>query len=231
MTSTIAIAIDGPAGAGKSTIAKKIADRLSILYLDTGAMYRACGLKASRLGLRPDQVSEIEAMLQETNVDVRFVDGVQHVFLDDEDVNDKIRTPEISVWASDISAIPACRLKMVEAQRAIAARRSVVMDGRDIGSYVLPDAPVKIFLTADIDERARRRHLELQQRGDTQTTLQAVKDDLAYRDHQDSTRAFAPLVCVPDAHRLDTTDLNIDQSVAAVLDIIDKMGLDTGARG
>lgn len=219
MSDHFVIAIDGPGGAGKSTVAKAVARRLNILYLDTGAMYRACGLKASRLGLSAADTGAIEAMLRETDIDVRFVDGDQHVFLDDEDVSARIRTPEISVWASDISAIPACRLKLVELQRAIAAVRSVVMDGRDIGSYVLPDADVKIFLTASAEIRARRRFEELRARGDETADYADVLRDLQYRDHQDANRAFAPLVCAPDAHAIDTSGMDIEAVVQAVLDI------------
>lgn len=219
MSDHFVIAIDGPGGAGKSTVAKAVASRLSILYLDTGAMYRACGLKASRLGLSPADVGAIEAMLCGTDVDVRFVEGVQHVFLDDEDVSALIRTPEVSVWASDISAIPACRLKLVDLQREIAAVRSVVMDGRDIGSYVLPDADVKIFLTASVEIRARRRFEELRARGDETVAYADVLRDLQYRDHQDSNRDFAPLVCAPDAQSIDTSGMDIDEVVQAVLDI------------
>lgn len=221
MDNIITIAIDGPGGAGKSTVAKRIAEELNILYLDTGAMYRACGLKAAGQGLSPDDWAGIEKMLQETKVDVRFVDGNQHVFLDEEDVTGLIRTPEISVWASDISAVPACRLMLVETQRAIAADRSVVMDGRDIGSYVLPDANIKIFLTASAEERANRRYKELQEKGQA-TTYEEVLADLQYRDQQDSNRAFAPLVCVPEAVRLDTTDMDIEETVRTALALIRK---------
>ncbi len=216
---TFAIAIDGPGGAGKSTVAKALANRLNILYMDTGAMYRACGLQAERLGLDKHQVKEIEAMLQKTRIDVRFVDDRQHVFLNDEDVTDLIRTPSISIWASDISAIPACRQKMVELQRAIAAQRSVVMDGRDIGSYVLPNADLKIYLTATVDVRAKRRYDELMARGNLDTTLEQVAADLNYRDEQDANRAFAPLKKTADAHEIDTTHLNIDEVVARIIQL------------
>ena len=139
------------------------------------------------------------------------------VFLDDEDVSEAIRTPEMSVWASDISVLPCCRHKLVALQREIAADRSVVMDGRDIGSYVLPDAELKVFLTATPAVRATRRYKELREKGDTTTTYQAVFDDLVYRDKQDSSRAFAPLVCTPDAHRIDTSEMDIDTVLETLL--------------
>ncbi len=227
MKHIIAIAIDGPGGAGKSTVARRVADKLNILYLDTGAMYRACGLKASRLGLKKNDVPGIEEMLRQTKVDVRFVDDEQHVFLDDEDVTELIRTPEISVWASDISAVSACRLMLVKTQRDIASNRSVVMDGRDIGSYVLPDANVKIFLTASVDERAARRHAELRERGED-ANYESVLADLNYRDHQDTNRSFAPLICAEDAVRLDTTEMDVEETVNAVLDLVSKLTEGTG---
>ncbi|MGI6546279.1 MAG: (d)CMP kinase [Fastidiosipilaceae bacterium] len=230
MKQIIAIAIDGPGGAGKSTVARRVADRLNILYLDTGAMYRACGLKASRLGLKKEDVPGIEEMLGQTKVDVRFVDDEQHVFLDDEDVTELIRTPEISVWASDISAVSACRLMLVKAQRDIASNRSVVMDGRDIGSYVLPDANVKIFLTASVKERAARRYAELRERGE-EASYESVLADLNYRDHQDTNRSFAPLVCAKDAVCLDTTEMDVEETVNAVLDLVSKFIEGTGRHG
>lgn len=213
------IAIDGPSGAGKSTIAKAVAGLLGILYIDTGAMYRACGLKAQRLGLSPSDRAGIEAMLTDTHVDLRFIEGSQHVFLDAEDVTTLIRTPEISRWASDISAVPACRLKMVERQREIAAEQDVVMDGRDITSYVLPEADLKIFLTADLDIRARRRYEDAAASNKGQK-IEEIKDDLAFRDKQDSERAFAPLVQTEDAIVIDSSQMEIEDVVSSVMKLV-----------
>ena len=213
------IAIDGPSGAGKSTIAKAVAKKLGILYIDTGAMYRAAGLKAARMGLEPDDWAGIEEMLVQTNVDLRYLDGEQHVFLDGSDVTGEIRTPEISRWASDISAVPACRLKMVERQREIASSNHVVMDGRDITSFVLPDAQVKIYLTADLDIRAKRRFEDLSASNDGQS-LDDVKADLAFRDKQDSERAFAPLMKTEDAVEIDSSSMGIDAVVDTVLHLV-----------
>lgn len=210
------IAIDGPSGAGKSTIAKAVAGLLGFLYIDTGAMYRACGLKADRLGLVPSDWGSIEAMLNDTAVDLGYVEGVQHVFLDGEDVSHLIRTPEISRWASDISAVPACRIKMVELQREIASKQDVVMDGRDITSNVLPHAELKIFLTADLDVRAKRRYDDVQASNKNQS-IDEIKDDLAFRDKQDSERAFAPLVLVEDAVVIDSSGMDIDDVVHEVM--------------
>ncbi len=199
------IAIDGPSGSGKSTLARAVSRKLGILYLDTGAMYRACGLKAILSGIAPNDEQAVTKILGDLNIDIRFIDGTQHVFLDGEDVSSAIRKPEISVAASDISAIPAVRMKMVAMQREIAGTRNVVLDGRDIGSYVLPDARYKFFLTADPEERAKRRLEELALRGITGETYENVLADILYRDRQDSTRAFAPLKKMPDAIEIDTT--------------------------
>ncbi len=213
------IAIDGPSGAGKSTIAKAVARVLGILYIDTGAMYRAAGLKAARLGLEASDWDGINEMLKDTTVDLRYIDGEQHIYLDGIDVSREIRTPEISRWASDISAVPACRLKMVERQREIASEQDVVMDGRDITSYVLPEADIKIFLTADLDVRAARRFEDASARIGDQT-IEDVKRDLAFRDKQDSERAFAPLIKTEDAIEIDSSSMDVDDVVAEVLNIV-----------
>lgn len=213
------IAIDGPSGAGKSTIAKAVAKLLGILYIDTGAMYRAAGLKAARLGLTASDWDSITEMLKQTTVDLVYCEGDQHVLLDGEDVSSQIRTPEISRWASDISAVPACRIKMVERQREIANEQHVVMDGRDITSYVLPEADLKIYLTADLDVRASRRFDDLSAQNGEQS-LDVVKADLAFRDKQDSERAFAPLVKTDDAIEIDSSGMDIDDVVAVVLALV-----------
>ncbi len=211
------IAIDGPSGSGKSTLAKAVSKKLGILYLDTGAMYRACGLKAILSGISPKDEELVGKMLETLDIDIRFVDGEQRIFLDKRDVSSDIRTPEVSVAASDISSLPAVRIKMVAMQREIAGARSVVLDGRDIGSYVLPDADYKFFLTADPQERAKRRLEELALRGITTQTYEEVLADIRYRDYQDSNRAFAPLVKTPDAIEIDTTFNTQEQTLEALL--------------
>jgi CMP/dCMP kinase len=217
MAKHLTIALDGPAGAGKSTIARLLAKRLGILYLDTGAMYRAVGLKALRLGLSTRSAPAIAAMLDRTVLEILFQNQEQQVWLDGEDVTQAIRTPEVSLAASDVSALPAVRLKLVELQREIAARQSLVLDGRDIGTFVLPEARWKFFLTADPAERARRRLIDLQARGDRTTSLEQVRQDMDYRDQQDSRRSLAPLRQAEDAILVDTTRLTIAEVVARVM--------------
>lgn len=218
-----AIAIDGPAGAGKSTIARTIAAEKNILYLDTGAMYRALALKAIRLGISCKDAESVRTMLEDTDVEVAFDrDGVQQIFLDRENVSGWIRTPEISTGASDISAIPAVRLKMVGLQRKIAQNSDVIMDGRDIGTYVLPDAAVKIFLTASVEERAKRRLLEFRQKGNQSVTFEAVKKEIESRDYNDSHRELAPLKKAEDAIEIDTTSKSISEVIGEILSIIEK---------
>ncbi len=215
-----AIALDGPAGAGKSTIARRVAEQLGILYLDTGAMYRAIGIKALNLGLPAKDEAAVGTMLQSTDLDIRFVNGTQEVWLDGVNVSEAIRTPEASRAASDVSTLPVVRRALVDMQRKIASRQSLVMDGRDIGTHVLPDARHKFFLTASVAERAHRRQLDLKNRGDATVTLDEVKADIEYRDRQDSERAFAPLRQADDAILVDTTDLSIEEVVQTILDLI-----------
>ncbi len=217
MAKMLTIALDGPAGAGKSTIARQIAKKLGILYLDTGAMYRAVGLKALRLGLSMRSEPEIATMLDATGLDIRFQENEQHVWLDGEDVSQAIRTPEVSLAASDISALPVVRRRLVEMQREIAAKQPLILDGRDIGTYVLPDAPYKFFLTASVFERARRRLLDLQVRGDNSTSLEQVQKDIEYRDQQDSNRSLAPLKQAEDAVLVDTTEMSVEEVVETLL--------------
>ena len=216
-----AIALDGPAGAGKSTIARRVAEALGILYLDTGAMYRAIGIKAVAQGLSPKDEAAIGAMLESTDLDIRFVAGTQEVWLDGVNVSEAIRTPEASRAASDVSTLPVVRRALVDLQRQIASRQSLIMDGRDIGTHVLPDARHKFFLTASVDERAHRRLLDLQNRGNQTTTLEEVRADIEYRDRQDSERAFAPLRQAEDAILVDTTNLSIEEVVQTILGLIE----------
>lgn len=204
------IAIDGPAGAGKSTIAKILAARLGILYLDTGAMYRAIGYKAIKSGVSVTDFESVEKMLKETDVDVKIADGVQHVYVDGEDVSGVIRTPEVSKAASDISALPPVRHAMVALQRIIAAKQDTVLDGRDIGTFVLPKAEYKFFLTASAEERAKRRYKELVARGE-KCDLDKIRADIETRDYNDSHRALAPLKKADDAVEVDTTFMTIEE--------------------
>ena len=180
----INIAIDGPAGAGKSTVARMVAEELSILHLDTGAMYRAMALKALRLGISPGDASGVLPLLPKTEITVENIDGVQHTYLDGEDVSMLIRTPEVSKGASDIGVIPEVRIKLAESQREFAKEHDVIMDGREIGSFVLPDAPYKFYVTASADERARRRLLELQEKGlGMDKTLESLRKERSHGQH------------------------------------------------
>lgn len=215
-----AIAIDGPAGAGKSTIARIISETLNILYLDTGAMYRTVALKAIREGIDTQSHDELKKMIENIDIKVSYSDNRQHIFLDGEDVTELIRTPEISIGASNVAVVPEVRVKMVEIQRQIASENSLVMDGRDIGTYVLPDAKYKFFLNASVEERARRRYKEQLAKGMTGVSLEEVKKDIEYRDKNDSSRVFAPLCKAPDAIEIDTTQMSIENVVDKILEYI-----------
>ncbi len=203
-----AIALDGPAGSGKSTIAKFLAKQRDILYLDTGAMYRACGLFAIRNGVDYRNGDAVENLISSLNLDVKYIDGEQRTFLGDEDVSAFIRTPEVSMAASCISAHKIVRLKMVELQREIAKKTNCVLDGRDIGSFVLPDAKYKFFVTASVDVRAKRRYDEMIAKG-ISVDYNTLKAEIELRDKQDSTREFAPLVQAKDAIVIDTSEMTI----------------------
>ena len=221
----INIAIDGPAGAGKSTVARAVAKKLGILYLDTGAMYRAMALKAMREGIDPNDKEQVLPLIECTEIYAKNIGGTQHTYLDGEDVSGLIRTPEISRGASDISAIPDVRIKLAQIQRNIAHTSDVVMDGREIGSYVIPECENKFYVTASVDERARRRLLELKEKGrDNGMTVEDMAKDIAERDYNDSHRAFAPLLRLPEAILIDTTDLTIDEAVNAVLKNLKNIG-------
>ena len=219
ITEILNIALDGPAGSGKSTVAKIIARDYNILYLDTGAMYRACGLKALRLGVDPKDRNGVECILPQLNVQVEYKDGKQRTILDGEDVSDAIRENAVSMAASSISSHPAVRLKMVEMQREIASNMSCVLDGRDIGSYVLPNAKFKFYVTADSRVRAERRYNELAARGES-VDFDKLHEEIKLRDKQDSERDFAPLVCAKDAIVIDTSCLNVDEVVQKIKSII-----------
>ena len=221
------IAIDGPSGAGKSTLAKKVAQKFGYIYLDTGAMYRAFGLFAIDNGVdfnKPDaEIKEnLENLTEKFSLDVVYENGSQQVYTNGTNVTGLIRTPEVSIAASKVAVVPKVRLKLVDIQREIASKNAVVMDGRDIGSYVLPNASVKVFLTASAEVRAQRRYVELLAKGHKDITYDEVLKDMKFRDANDSSRAFAPLKQADDAVLLDTSDLDFEQAVQAVLDIIDK---------
>lgn len=217
---TISIAIDGPSGAGKSTLAKSVSKALGYLYVDTGAIYRTIGYAVWTRGIDPKDGAAVAALLPELEIGLCYgSDGLQHMTLNGEDVTGQIRLPEISLYASAVSAHPAVRAHLLEMQRKLARENSVVMDGRDIGTVVLPDATVKIFLTASAEERARRRCLELEQRG-TPEPFEKVLAEMTQRDHDDAHRAAAPLRQAADAVLLDTTALDFQGSEAALLKII-----------
>lgn len=226
MNGHYAIAIDGPSGAGKSTIARAAAKRFGFIYVDTGAIYRTVGLAAYRGGIDRRDASAVEALLPQLEIAMRYTDaGEQHMYLNGEDVTALIREPEISICASDVAALPAVRAFLMELQRRMARENSVIMDGRDIGTVVLPDAEVKIFLTASAEARARRRLLELEQKGMKQSFDEVLRD-IEYRDEQDSHRAAAPLKKAEDAIVVDTSELNFDESLELVVKIIrQKLGI------
>ena len=214
----ISIAIDGPAGAGKSTIAKAVSQKLSFIYVDTGALYRAVGLYVIQNGIVDD--ANIIFSLKKIKVDLKFENGAQKILLCDEDVSDMIRTPEVSMMASKVSALPEVREFLLELQRNLAAQNNVIMDGRDIGTVILPNADVKIFLTASPEKRATRRYKELVAKG-LQVTYDKVLNDIVKRDYDDSHRTVAPLTPASDAVFVDTSDYTLEESVNLVLNVIE----------
>ena len=218
--SIYSVAVDGPSGAGKSTLSKAVARELGIVYVDTGAIYRTIGYYIFREGIDPKDAGAVVAALPLIHVDMCYSeDGLQHMLLNGEDVTEQIRLPEISMYASAVSAIPPVRDYLLEMQRDMARRSSVIMDGRDIGTVVLPDAQVKIFLTADVEVRARRRTAELELRG-TPKPFEQVLEEMKQRDWADSHRDAAPLQEAEDAIRVDTTDMDFQQSKEAIMQVI-----------
>ena len=213
------IAIDGPSGAGKSTVSRGAAQEMGVTYIDTGAMYRAVGLKATRSGISTTDEEAVSKMMEDIKIDIRHIDSCQHIFLDGQDVSELIRTPEISIAASNVSKIAAVREKMVELQREIGKSRDTVMDGRDIGTKVFPNAEYKIFLTASAKTRARRRYDELIKKGEN-VTFDDVLGDMILRDENDSTRALSPLRAADDAKIIDTSSLTLKQSIDAVVSYV-----------
>ena len=217
---TFSVAIDGPAGAGKSTLARAAAKELGFYYVDTGAIYRAVGYHMWMMGIGPKDTDGIRRFLDDVNLSVEYDDdGMQHMILNGKDVTDEIRTPLMSSYASGVSAQACVRDFLLDMQRELARRHNVVMDGRDIATVVLPNADVKIFLTASPEIRAKRRFAELQAKGE-KTTLEKVLSDMKARDKQDSTRAVAPLRCAPDAVKLDTSEMNLEEAKNAILKLV-----------
>ncbi len=215
----ISIAIDGPAGAGKSTLSRTVAKNLGYIYVDTGALYRTVGLKFLRLGFDTQLNCDIGEVLRNTTADIRFVNGEQRVFLDGEDVSDLIRTPKASMMASAVSAKPEVREFLLNMQRKLAEDNNVVMDGRDIGTVVLPNATLKIYLTASAEDRAMRRYKELCEKGE-KVTFEDVYKDMVQRDYNDMNRPISPLKRADDAILADTTGFEFEQSLELLLRII-----------
>ena len=220
MEKLISVAIDGPSGAGKSTVAKAIAKQFGFIYVDTGAIYRTVGLAAQRAEVESKDSRGVIALLPALDIDIAYdEDGTQKMLLNGEDVSREIRTPKSSIYASDVSAIPEVRAFLMEMQRSMARKHNVIMDGRDIGTVVLPDAQLKIFMTASAEERAKRRCAELIAKG-METPFEEVLKDIQYRDRQDSTRSAAPLKPAEDAVILDNSSLDFPQTVAVVAKLL-----------
>ena len=217
----ISIAIDGPSGAGKSTISKAVAKALGYLYVDTGAIYRTVGVFVRNHGVDPRDAAGVSELLPQIKIEMRHMDGVQRMYLNGADVTETIREHEISRYASDVSAIPTVRAFLLEMQRKFAAENHVIMDGRDIGTVVLPNATVKIFLTATPEDRARRRWLELTGKG-SDISYEKVLNDMLVRDRNDASRSIAPLKPAADAEVLDTTGYELEDSIAAIASLIQK---------
>ena len=212
----INIAIDGPAGAGKSSVAKAVAAKLGFIYVDTGALYRSIGVNALRNGLNTEDAAAVTALLPATKVELKFVDGTQKVFLNGEDVSEAIRMPEASMAASNVSAIPAVRTFLLDLQRDMAKNNNVIMDGRDIGTVILPDAQYKFFLTASAEVRADRRFKELAEKG-INVDYKSLLEEIIQRDYNDSHRETAPLKQADDAILIDSSDMNIDEVINAII--------------
>lgn len=218
--SYISVAIDGPAGAGKSSISKELAKKLKYIYVDTGAIYRSLAYISLKKGYNTKlDVDEIAQLASDCKIELKYVDNIQHIMFDGDDVTDYIRTPEVSKGASDVSAIPKVREALLSIQRNIASENNVLMDGRDIGTVVLPNATIKIFLTASIDERAKRRYKEMLEKG-INCNIDDIKADIAYRDEQDSNRPVAPLKPAEDSLIFDNSNYNFEESVEYLYKLI-----------
>ncbi len=213
------VAIDGPAGAGKSTLAKKLASEFNFVYVDTGALYRGIGLYAYNAGVSSTDAEAVAALLPQIDLDIRFIDGAQHIFLNGDDVSEEIRRPEMSMAASNVSAIPAVRAFLLDLQRSFGEKYSIIMNGRDIGTVVFPNADLKIFLTATPEDRAMRRYKEQCERG-FEVNYDDVLADVKTRDYNDSTRPIAPLKQADDAILVDTTGFEFDEAFDCLYKII-----------
>lgn len=219
----ISVAIDGPAGAGKSSVAKKVAKDLGFIYVDTGAMYRSVALYAIRNNINPSDEASVKERIDDIDITIKYIDGVQHIYLNGVDVSDDIRTPEVSMGASDVAKIGVVREKLVSLQRNMAKVANIIMDGRDICTTVLPDAQVKLFLTASVDARAKRRYDEMTQKG-MLCEYEEIKKDIISRDKNDSERKISPLKKADDAKLLDTSDMSFDEVVDMVKNEIKEHG-------
>lgn len=215
------IAIDGPAGAGKSTVAKKLAKKLNYLYIDTGAMYRAVALAAIEQNVAFDDADKLTQIASDIEINMKNIDGVYKVYLNGRDVSEEIRLPQVGAAASPVSAVAGVRVNLVEQQQRLAKSGKVIMDGRDIGTVVLPNADLKVFLTASIDERAKRRFLELKTKG-VDCDFEQVKQDIIERDYRDSHRETSPLKQAADAILLNTDNLNVDQVLQKIMELVEK---------
>lgn len=230
MNGYYSIAVDGPSGAGKSSLAKKVSRAFGFIYVDTGAIYRTVGLEAVRRGLDRRNEDNVKAMLPELHIEMKYNEaGEQRMYLNGEDVSEAIRMPEISIAASDVSALPAVRAFLLEMQRRLARENNVIMDGRDIGTVVLPEAELKIYLTASAEARAQRRTLELNKKG-VESSFEDVLRDIVYRDEQDTNRAVAPLRKADDAVLMDTSSIDFEQSFELMCEIIkEHLGIEAGS--
>ena len=217
----IRIAIDGPSGSGKSTLAKAVAHELGIVYVDTGALYRTVGYHVYLNGKDPHNVQEVEALLSSINIESKYENGAQKVILNGEDLGDKIRMPEMSMYASAVSSIPAVRAFLLEMQKTLAKENSVVMDGRDIGTVIIPDADLKIFLIASNETRAKRRTIELQSKG-VNAKYEDVLSDMIERDRQDKTRDIAPAVPAEDAIFFDNSNMSVEESLKEIVRLLNE---------
>ena len=223
MKKFVSVAIDGPAGAGKSTMARAVAKEMGYVYVDTGAIYRTVGYYLNLCGIGPKDVDGVTRLIDDVNIEIQYSeDGLQHMILNGKDVTGEIRTPEMSDYASKLSTLKVVREFLLDVQRDLAKSHNVVMDGRDIGTVVLPKAEVKIYLTASAEVRAKRRLLEMQEKGDKKSTYDVVLRDIRQRDERDMNREIAPLKRAVDAYLLDTSDLSIEESIAALKEIIEK---------
>ena len=217
----IRIAIDGPSGSGKSTLAKAVARELGIVYVDTGALYRTVGYYVYRVGADPNDAALVESLLPNVNIELKYVDGAQRVILNGEDLGDKIRMPEMSMYASAVSSIPAVRAFLLDMQKKMARENSVVMDGRDIGTVIIPDADVKVFLTASNETRAKRRTLELLQKG-VDVCYEDVLADMIQRDKKDKNRDIAPAIPADDAVIFDNSVMTVEESLKEIVRLVNE---------